>query len=77
MDDTKDTKVVGIGVGIILVIAAAVGIYLIVVRRPGAKPAMETPAARPPGRVARKGPKPGRSPRSTCRTSSSTRAMTS
>ena len=56
MDDTK--RVVGIGVGIILVIAAAVGIYLIVVRRPGAKPAMETPAAAT-GAVATEGPEPG------------------
>jgi hypothetical protein len=56
MDDTK--RVVGIGVGIILVIAVAVGIYLIVVRRPGAKPAMETPVAAT-GAVATEGPEAG------------------
>ncbi len=39
MDDTK--KVFGIGVGIILAIAAVVGIYLLVARRPAAGPAAE------------------------------------
>jgi hypothetical protein len=39
MDDTK--KVFGIGAGIILAIAAVVGIYLLVARRPAAGPAVE------------------------------------
>jgi hypothetical protein len=53
MDDTK--RVFGIGVGIILAIAAVVGIYLLVARRPAAGPAAEKiPAA--PGPVATAGP---------------------
>lgn len=43
MDDMK--KIVGIGVVIILAVAAAVGIYLLVVRKPDAGPASEKPPA--------------------------------
>ena len=45
MDDTK--KVIGIGAGIILAIAAVVGIYLFVVRRPAVGPAAEKVPAVP------------------------------
>jgi len=45
MNDTK--KVVGIGVGIILAVAAVIGIYLLVARRPAAPPAAEKIPAAP------------------------------
>ena len=45
MDDTK--RVIGIGVGIILAIAAVVGIYLLVGRRPAAEPAAQKAPSAP------------------------------
>ena len=56
MDDTK--KVVGIGIGIILAIAAVIGIFVFFVRKPPARPAAErVPAA--PGPAATEGPQTG------------------
>jgi hypothetical protein len=56
MDDTK--KVVGIGAVIILVIAGAVGIYLLISRRPAAgPPAEKVPAVAAP--AATEGPREG------------------
>jgi hypothetical protein len=57
MDDTK--RVFGIGVGIILAIAAVVGIYLLVARRPAAGPAVEKIPAAAPGPAAMEGPGAG------------------
>jgi hypothetical protein len=57
MDDTK--RVLGIGVGIILGIAAVVGIYLLVARRPAAGPAVEKIPTAAPGPAATEGPGAG------------------